>query len=229
MTFMHQASTKANPQPVVVVGPQGKNPTVKVYTDVGDAVYQSQTLQIPKSHDEMMALMSQRDALTDQLEELKDQRHDLLEQIRSAPSEGRPGLQAQLSDLTGQIVDLQRQITLIGREMAGASPDLIAMTRQHEDAGSDEPGSFADGIFLGAGGGIVGLTILFLLGRWIWKRFVRDDVPARRALPAEDSERLRRLENGIEAMAIEIERISEGQRYVTKLMADSRGLESTPR
>ena len=82
------------------------------------------------------------------------------------------------------------------------------------------------GAFLGAGGMFLGLTTLLLLGRWIWKRFIRDDTPAPRILPPADSERLKRLENGVEAMAVEIERISEGQRYVTKLLSESRGVES---
>ena len=224
MTFMPQAPVKVT-IPEIVVGPQGKTPTVRVYTDAGDV--QGQVLHIPKTHDEMMALMAQRSALNDQLGELKDQRGEITDQLRSAPSEAHPGLQVQLTDLSSQIVDLQRQINLIGREMAGASPDLIAMT--HEQHDSDQPGSFADGVFVGAAGGVVGLTFVLLLGRWIWRKFVRDDVPSARALPAPDSERLQRLENGMEAIAIEIERISEGQRFVTKLMTDSRGVESAPR
>jgi hypothetical protein len=33
----------------------------------------------------------------------------------------------------------------------------------------------------------------------------------------------------MDAMAVEIERISEGQRFVTRLMTESRGTESAPR
>jgi hypothetical protein len=33
-------------------------------------------------------------------------------------------------------------------------------------------------------------------------------------------ERLQRIEHALEAMAVEVERISEGQRFVTKLLAD---------
>jgi hypothetical protein len=39
------------------------------------------------------------------------------------------------------------------------------------------------------------------------------------------SQRLERIEQAIEAMAVEVERISEGQRFVTKLLAE-RGPES---
>ena len=39
-------------------------------------------------------------------------------------------------------------------------------------------------------------------------------------VPAEVAARLERMETSIDAMAIEMERISEGQRFVTKLLAD---------
>lgn len=50
---------------------------------------------------------------------------------------------------------------------------------------------------------------------------------------ADTSQRLERIEQAIEAMAVEVERISEGQRFVTKLLAeraqDAPGLGAGPR
>lgn len=40
------------------------------------------------------------------------------------------------------------------------------------------------------------------------------------ALPADLTARLERIEQAVEAVAIEVERISEGQRFTAKLMAD---------
>ena len=52
--------------------------------------------------------------------------------------------------------------------------------------------------------------------RSIWKR---GSMP--RALPDRDTTaRLERMEQAMDAIAIEIERVSEGQRFVTRLMAD---------
>jgi hypothetical protein len=51
---------------------------------------------------------------------------------------------------------------------------------------------------------------------WIWTR-------RRKELKPDNSvsdERLARIEQAIDAMAIEIERISEGQRFTTKLLSD---------
>jgi hypothetical protein len=39
-------------------------------------------------------------------------------------------------------------------------------------------------------------------------------------LPADTSARLERIEQAIDAMSLEVERIAEGQRFVTRLMSD---------
>jgi len=62
------------------------------------------------------------------------------------------------------------------------------------------------------------LAVLFALGaqRLEMRRqaLLRDDEPAT------PDERLRRLEHAIDSMAIELERIGEGQRFVTKLLSE---------
>jgi hypothetical protein len=207
------------------VGRQAK-PSVRVFVDDG----KSAVLQIPQSHDDMMALLSQRRVINEQLDQATERRNDLLDQMNQAPAAAKAGFQAQLNVLSDRIVQLESSLNVIGQEIAGSSPALAAMAEESTPpASEDEPGNFQEGIFLGAAGMFLGLTVLLLLGRWIWKRFVRDDIPDQRRLPSADSERLQRVEQGIEAMAIEVERISEGQRFVTKLISESRGLESTPR
>ena len=197
-----------------------KVPTINVLLGDGRA----QTLQIPRNHEEMLALLAQRKQLKEQLEQATGRRNDVMNKMFGVPDAAKQSLQTELSVLNDQIVQLDGSLNVVGREIAQSSPALIAMAEQ--ETNSDEPGTFEDGAFLGAGGMFLGLTTLLLLGRWIWKRFIRDDTPAPRILPPADSERLKRLENGMEAMAVEIERISEGQRYVTKLLSESRGVES---
>jgi hypothetical protein len=47
-------------------------------------------------------------------------------------------------------------------------------------------------------------------------------------VPPEVADRLERMEQAIEAVAIEVERISEGQRFTTKLLSESRNAAITP-
>ena len=67
--------------------------------------------------------------------------------------------------------------------------------------------------------GTAAVLILRPLMRAVANRFERRGATPP-ALPAEVTAHMQRLEQAIEAVAIEVERISEGQRYTTKLLAE---------
>ena len=46
----------------------------------------------------------------------------------------------------------------------------------------------------------------------------------RAAIPSDVSARLERMEQAIDSIAVEVERISEGQRFTTRLLAERTGL-----
>lgn len=61
-------------------------------------------------------------------------------------------------------------------------------------------------------------ALLFMVVRAISRRI--EGAPPRPAVPASDViTRLERIEAGVEAIALEVERISENQRFVTQLMS----------
>ncbi len=217
MTIM-QATTKqgADVAPQVQV----KVPTVTVYTSEGN----NQVLQIPTTHQEMQTLVARRGQLSDQLGNVTDRRNDIIQQLRTVPDEGKPGLQAQLQVLDSRVLQLENDLGTVGREIAAASPQLISMASEPRNPPSDD--SFGAGMAaLGVPLFLV-MSAFYFFSRRRWKREARRAAPL---LPAVDSERLQRLEHGMDAMAIEIERISEGQRFVTKLLSESRNVEPTPR
>ena len=55
------------------------------------------------------------------------------------------------------------------------------------------------------------------ISRMFWRR---GSMPRQGPSQAENAERLARMEQAIDSIAIEIERVSEGQRFVTRLMSD---------
>ena len=87
---------------------------------------------------------------------------------------------------------------------------------------SVEPGEIAiTAIVFGTLGGIV-----FPIVR-AWARRLEGKTSA--ALPlAGIEDRLERIERAVEAMSIEVERISEGQRFVTKLLAEKAPMQLPP-
>ncbi|HKG96070.1 MAG TPA: hypothetical protein VKA84_29425 [Gemmatimonadaceae bacterium] len=71
---------------------------------------------------------------------------------------------------------------------------------------------------------VVPLTMIFYpLARALARRIERS-APAPRELPDAVAARLERMEQAIDSIAVEVERISEGQRFTTKLLAE-RGAE----
>ena len=66
---------------------------------------------------------------------------------------------------------------------------------------------------------LAGTTVVSIAGVYALGRSRRRDVPPVRD-DHEQLERLERMEHLIEVMAVEVERIGEGQRFLTKIMAD---------
>ena len=66
---------------------------------------------------------------------------------------------------------------------------------------------------------VIVMSIGIPLVRGLVRRWDRQSLQP--PIPADASVRLERIEQAIEAMAIEVERIAEGQRFVPRLMAEA--------
>ena len=64
---------------------------------------------------------------------------------------------------------------------------------------------------------VLGFPLVIVQARKLW---MRDSASATHHASPETDHRLERIEQAIDAMAVEVERIAEGQRFVTKLLAD---------
>jgi hypothetical protein len=159
-------------------------------------------------------LRIQAQALAEQLSALYRQRQVLIDQLqRVQPSDVR-GVMSQIADLDAQIAqvstrlaDVQSQIAL--RRTVGQRPVPSFPPRQNVDP-------------------MVGLSYAFIcavlmpLAIGYARRIWRGGKPAPVAAPhsEEERQRMERLEHAVDSIAIEVERISEGQRFITKIMAD---------
>ena len=65
---------------------------------------------------------------------------------------------------------------------------------------------------------IVALALGIPLVRWFTRR--ADARSATPQIPGDVTARLERIEHAIDAMAVEVERIAEGQRFTTKLLSE---------
>ena len=212
MTFM-LATTQA-PQGGVFA--QGPSPPFTITVTGVDG--KTQTLQVPRTHEGMQQLIVRRSQLSEQLDNATDRRNGLVEQVRIAPNAAEPGLTAQLKVLNDQVVQLETDLAATNRQISSASPELMAMVEEPSSQNVDD--QVAEGVAAGAASMFVVMAVVWLFVRRRWNRRKVGSAPR---LPDDTSPRLARLEQGMDAIAIEIERISEGQRFVTRLLSESQG------
>jgi len=70
-------------------------------------------------------------------------------------------------------------------------------------------------------------AVLFPIARALGRRI--EGKPQVAQIPAGTDARLDRIEHAVEAIAVEVERISEGQRFTTKLLAERAAAEGAQR
>ncbi len=199
--------------------PQGAptTPGPDVYVQVGPGA-QPIAITAPRTSRDIAALKARREELSNQLQSVDGRRSKLMSQLRqNSDPTATKGLQDRLALLDARQLQLETDLAQTGQQLSSATAGLIAST--------SAPVMYYGGLSSNQVMGLSVLSIIFVLfplaigvGRAIFKRSNKPAIPPQ-AL-TETAQRLERLESSIDAIAIEIERISEGQRFVTKLLSD---------
>ncbi|MEP6730837.1 MAG: hypothetical protein ABJE10_09370 [bacterium] len=188
---------------------------------------QRQTTQGPANADLLQDPVSmQINALTQQqimsvgsLVRMSGDRANLVRQL-SVPGSNQAKLNASLIEVDGEIAGERAKIDDIKQRIAELKKESpISTTAPTSVMVVPPPRSGMFGMTKDEFTGVFAFGLLFPLviafARVIWRRGTR---PAR--LPVEESQRFSRLEQAVESVAIEVERIGESQRFQTKLMTD---------
>ncbi|MEP6835512.1 MAG: hypothetical protein ABJB74_19150 [Gemmatimonas sp.] len=173
-------------------------------------------------------LRARGDELSRQLRSATSRRDGLARDLRRASDQVREGVQSQITELNGRIVLLEKDIAQNGQSLATAK-GLEAAAGSLEDASSSQLGPAS---FMPSPDDMTAITIVFTLfvlcpialslSRLIWKRASRIGMTA--PVSRESDMRMERVEQAVDAIAVEVERISEGQRFVTQLMTQQPAL-----
>jgi len=170
----------------------------------------------PATAQEVRALKAQRSELSDQLNSATNRRREIARQLQSATGADKAGLEQRLGVLDARISRLETSIDEVGQQLASAPVALVSQDAPHRNPGPT--------IAMNAVPILIVFTLFVLCpvaiayARSIWKR---GSLP--HAVPDRDTTaRLERMEQAMDAIAIEIERVSEGQRFVTRLMAEGK-------
>ncbi len=169
------------------------------------------------------AAQAQRRLLRDQLSSTESDREEVAQQLRQPNVSGadKEGLEAQIRLLDTRVLDLRQQLA-------------DAQLRESQTAGvpgatAESPQSVANERFemMLVGGVIItlalGIPLVLGYSRRLWKR-----AAVTLSMTPELDRRLDSIDRAIETTALEVERIGEGQRFVTQLMAQRANAERLP-
>jgi hypothetical protein len=158
-----------------------------------------------------------RNVLGNQLEDLEDRRENLVQELQQTPAGDnvvRKGLEQRITEVDARISVVEKQIAEADVEVATAAAVPGAAVRQPPPPRPGPP----EEVWMLAGMFIFAVLLPLSIGyaRRLWKRAAT----VVSAIPGEVTDRLTRIEQAVDAIAIEIERIGEGQRYVNQAMRD---------
>lgn len=172
------------------------------------------------------ALTNQREVLGGQLRVLEEQRSELNGQLQRGTVQGasKAGVENRIVTIDKRIEDIEKQIAGVDAQVAQAAavPGALVPGMGENLPRNEVP---EEAFVLGALFMIiVFLPISIAFARRIWKRSTSAIAP----IPPDLTVRLARIEQAVETSAVEIERIGEGQRFITKLFTDSPRIPALP-
>lgn len=164
------------------------------------------------------AAEAKREVLGEQLDRLQERRQELTNELRHQAVSGadKAGLEKRLTDLDTRISAIEGEIAEAERAVAQAAGVPGAVVPPPPPPPRDGPPEEAFVIFAV----FLSLSMLLLAVSWarrLWKKANVLVAPVPQVL----QERIARIEQSVDAIAIEVERQGEGQRFLTKVLSES--------
>ncbi|MCC6929143.1 MAG: hypothetical protein IT359_09155 [Gemmatimonadaceae bacterium] len=160
------------------------------------------------------AMKAQRNELQRQLGQLEEKRRAIASRLREGEVSGadKTGLEARLTDLDAQITEMYKTLGVANDQVARAAAQPGAVVPDFPQRVGPPEEVIVMGFVLAM---TMILPISIAIARRIWRR---GSAPATAPISREMDERMSRLEQAMDAVAVEVERVGEGQRYMTRVL-----------
>jgi len=172
----------------------------------------------PEQAVDIAVLQSQVTELRIQLTGLNAQWTGLQSQLNAMlkTNPARPGVQQQWADVGVQIAQTEGDIARLSARIAQKQGFPVGTT---QPAGPPPRRTIDPNVAVPAAAALLMVLALPVSIAWARRIMRGKPRPAPVGLPQDQGLRLERIEHAVDTIAVEIERISEGQRFVTKLLA----------
>ena len=188
-------------------------------------------IPVPQTSAELRGLIMKRSELESQMRSLTNRRQELYSQRqRMGRLEGQ-GHDNRIALIDEQTTQIEREVLQLNAAIAQGTA-TVAASGEELGAGTTIPSSnqlqrdvrnaaedAVMGTMFGSAAGLLAIYVVWRgIRRWIWKK---KPVPAS-AMPAvpDHSPRLEQLQQSMDVIALEVERISEAQRYLAKVITE---------
>jgi hypothetical protein len=165
------------------------------------------------------AFRAQRRELSNQLDELESTRRSIISQLEDIPagSPDRKPLETRMTEVDSRIASVDQALATNATSISNSAaiPGAVVEPPQIIREGPPEGAWVLGGMFIV----VVFLPLSVAFTRRIWRR----SSTAVAAFPREVMDRMLRMEQTMEATAVEVERIGEGQRFLTRLFTEGEG------
>src|ERR1043166_2627951 len=152
------------------------------------------------------------------MEEVQDRRNELAQQLEQTTGPSRAGIEARISGLDQRLQLIDNDLTQVGKDLAASAPgSLVEPHFKYVYQGYGEDDMWGAGF----GGAAIMFAIFlpFIIRNRLRRR--RDKTQPVTPFPASADPRIDRMEQAIDTIAVEIERVSENQRFMTRLLTET--------
>ena len=168
----------------------------------------------PITDAEIQVIRRQRSEMSNQLSSARDRREEVIDELRSAPVGAEEGLRQHLNVLNSRIAAIENDLEKSGSTLrSGQVPVGLVIVPPRFTSPSDmaERGAAISALVL------VPLLLTFMVSRWRRGKRRHEN----RSQAPEHDARMERLEQAVDAIALEIERVGESQRFTQKVLAEA--------
>ncbi|HUQ46696.1 MAG TPA: hypothetical protein VM053_00475 [Gemmatimonadaceae bacterium] len=169
----------------------------------------------PRTVQELEGLRARRSELSAQLSSAANRRERLVREMNKAqPGPARAGLEQRIGVLDQRMVQIESDLAITGQQLSTTQAGILSTQAQRSIGNLSR-------------GNVTAISIVFTIfvlaplalvaARNMWKRGNR---PGPLPPDAENARKMEQLQQSVDTIAVEMERVSEGQRFVTRLLSE---------
>ena len=173
----------------------------------------------------VIPLLGHRSSLSNDLRDLQTRQLELAQRLNQTAGRQHDIISTQLSEVEQQIEAAKIALSVVDAQLAGHQGAPVAMAvppfPEPPQVITIGGGGIPDEVLYGAGGiaTVMVLTMVAMMG--YLRRLARTTRQALAAVEQQVSSQHATLASGIDAIAVEVERLGEGQRFMSKVLSGS--------